>query len=92
MKSPQLGRSLHLRGFPPNIDSVDCDGGAFHRILAVIEQSTRRIRILGAAEHPVQSWVVQLARNLRAPRGALLYRPRSGQGMEGVSLDLMADP
>ena len=26
--------------------------------------STRRIRILGATEHPVQSWVVQQARNL----------------------------
>src|SRR5271165_4424903 len=32
------------------------------------------------------------ARNLGAPRGALLYRPRSGQGLEEVSLDLMANP
>jgi AcrR family transcriptional regulator len=30
--------------------------------------------------------------DLRAPRGALLYSPRSGQGLEEVSLDLMADP
>jgi putative transposase len=30
----------------------------------VIEHGTRRIRILGATEHPVQSWVVQQARNL----------------------------
>jgi len=30
--------------------------------------------------------------NLRAPRGALLYSPRSGHGLEEVSLDLMADP
>ena len=29
---------------------------------------------------------------LRAPRGALLYGPRSGHGLEEVSLDLMADP
>jgi DNA-directed RNA polymerase specialized sigma24 family protein len=29
---------------------------------------------------------------LRAPRGALLYSPRSGYGLEEVSLDLMADP
>jgi hypothetical protein len=36
--------------------------------------------------------MVQQAWNLRAPRGALLYRPRSGQGLEEVSLDLMADP
>ena len=61
-------------------------------VLAVIEHGTRRIRVLGATEHPVQAWVVQQARNLRAPRGALLYRPRSGQGLEEVSLDLMADP
>jgi putative transposase len=33
-------------------------------ILAVIEYGTRRIRILGATGHPVQSWVVQQARNL----------------------------
>ena len=32
--------------------------------MAVIEHGTRRIRILGATEHPVQSWVVQQARNL----------------------------
>jgi len=33
-------------------------------VLAVIEHGTRRIRILGATGHPVQSWVVQQARNL----------------------------
>jgi putative transposase len=33
-------------------------------VLALIEHGTRRIRILGATEHPVQSWVVQQARNL----------------------------
>jgi hypothetical protein len=30
--------------------------------------------------------------DLPAPRGAVLYRPRSGQGREEMSLDLMADP
>jgi putative transposase len=30
----------------------------------VIEHGTRRIRVLGATENPVQSWVVQQARNL----------------------------
>jgi len=30
--------------------------------------------------------------DLRAPRGAALYRPFSGQGLEEMSLDLMADP
>src|SRR5208282_4884842 len=33
-------------------------------VLAVIEHGTRRIRILGATGHQVQSWVVQQARNL----------------------------
>jgi putative transposase len=33
-------------------------------ILAVIEHGTRRVRVLGATENPVQSWVVQQARNL----------------------------
>jgi putative transposase len=33
-------------------------------VLAVIEHGTRRIRVLGATEHPVESWVVQQARNL----------------------------
>ena len=30
----------------------------------MIEHGTRRVRVLGATEHPVQSWVVQQARNL----------------------------
>jgi transposase len=33
-------------------------------VLAVIEHGTRRVRVLGATRHPVQSWVVQQARNL----------------------------
>jgi putative transposase len=33
-------------------------------VLAVIEHGGRRVRVLGATEHPVQSWVVQQARNL----------------------------
>jgi len=33
-------------------------------VLAGIEHGARRIRVLGATEHPVQSWVVQQARNL----------------------------
>ena len=33
-------------------------------VLAAIDHGTRRIRVLGATENPVQSWVVQQARNL----------------------------
>jgi putative transposase len=33
-------------------------------VLAVIEHGSRRLRVLGATEHPVQAWVVQQARNL----------------------------
>jgi hypothetical protein len=38
--------------------------GARLYILAVIEHSSRRIRILGAAAHPAAAWVTQAARNL----------------------------
>jgi putative transposase len=33
-------------------------------VLAVIEHTSRRIRILGATAHPTTSWVAQAARNL----------------------------
>jgi hypothetical protein len=35
-------------------------------------------------------WIMD--RNFRAPRGALMYRPRSGHGLEEVSVGLMAYP
>ncbi|CAG6398068.1 Integrase core domain-containing protein [Actinacidiphila cocklensis] len=38
--------------------------GAQLYVFAVIEHSTRRIRILGATAHPTARWVVQLGRNL----------------------------
>jgi transposase InsO family protein len=44
--------------------TADLLNGSKVYVLAVIEHGTRRIRVLGATEHPVQSWVVQQARNL----------------------------
>jgi transposase len=44
--------------------TADLLNGTKVYVLAVIAHRTRRIRILGATEHPVQSWVVQQARNL----------------------------
>jgi hypothetical protein len=33
-------------------------------VLAAIEHGSRRVRILGATQHPAQAWVMQQARNL----------------------------
>jgi putative transposase len=44
--------------------TADLLNGTKACVLAVIEHGTRRIRILGATEHPTQPWVVQQARNL----------------------------
>jgi len=44
--------------------TADLLNGTKVYVLAVIEHGTRRIRILGATEHPIQSWIVQQARNL----------------------------
>ena len=44
--------------------TADLLNGTKVYVLAVIEHGSRRIRILGATENPIQSWVVQQARNL----------------------------
>src|SRR6266511_6409090 len=38
--------------------------GARRYLLAVIEHTSRRIRILGATAHPTAAWVAHVARNL----------------------------
>ncbi|PWI08842.1 integrase [Streptomyces sp. NWU339] len=38
--------------------------GARMSVFAVIEHSSRRVRILGATAHPTAEWIVQLGRNL----------------------------
>jgi putative transposase len=47
--------------------AADLLNGTKVYVLAVIEHGSRRVRVLGATEHPVQSWVIQQARNLRGP-------------------------
>jgi putative transposase len=44
--------------------TADLLNGTKVYVLAAIEHGTRRIRVLGATDHPVQAWVVQQARNL----------------------------
>jgi hypothetical protein len=44
--------------------TADLLNGTKVYVLAVIEHGSRRVRVLGATEHPVQSWVLQQARNL----------------------------
>jgi putative transposase len=44
--------------------TADLLNGTKVYVLAVIEHGSRRVRVLGAAQYPVQSWVVWQARNL----------------------------
>jgi putative transposase len=44
--------------------TADLLNGTKVYVLAVIEHGSRRVRVLGATEHPVQFWVIQQARNL----------------------------
>jgi putative transposase len=59
--------------------------GARMYVLAVIEHTTRRIRVLGATAHPTASWVAQAARNFimdledAGCRARYLIRDRDGK-------------
>ncbi|WP_221760992.1 hypothetical protein [Kibdelosporangium aridum] len=59
--------------------------GARMYVLAVIEHTQRRIRILGSTPHPTAAWVAQAARNLLTDlddtgrRARLLIRDRDGK-------------
>jgi putative transposase len=44
--------------------TADLLNGTKVYVLAAIEHGSRCVRVLGATEHPVQSWVIQQARNL----------------------------
>src|SRR5208283_511893 len=56
--------------------TADLLNGTKVYVLAVIEHGNRRVRVLGATEHPVQSWVVQQARNLLMDLGDAGTRAR----------------
>jgi hypothetical protein len=61
--------------------TADLLNGTKVYVLAVIEHGTRPIRILGATGNPVQSWVVQQARNL------LMDLEEAGMGVKFVLHD-----
>lgn len=66
------------------IETVTLTGTRMY-ILAVIEHTTRRVRILGATPHPTAAWVTQAARNLAmdlydaGSRTRYLARDRDGK-------------
>lgn len=45
------------------LDTITLTGTKLH-IFAVIEDASRRIRILGTTEHPTAAWITQAVRNL----------------------------
>jgi len=61
------GRSFAVAGqgiLALDFFAADLLNGAKVYVLAVIEHGSRRVRVLGATQYPVQSWVLQQARNL----------------------------
>ncbi|KAK1177988.1 integrase core domain-containing protein [Streptomyces sp. NBS 14/10] len=70
--------------------------GARMYVLAVIEHSSRRIRVLGATAHPTASWVAQTAKNLVMDledvgcRARFMIRDRDGK-FPGLFDDVLKD-
>ncbi|WP_078938645.1 integrase core domain-containing protein [Kitasatospora aureofaciens] len=68
-------------------ETVTLSGARLH-VLAVIEHTNRRIRILGATAHPTASWVTQAAKNLAMDledagrRARYMIRDRDGKFSE----------
>jgi transposase len=66
------------------LETVTVSGARMY-VLAVIEHTSRRIRILGATAHPSISWVAQVARNLvmdledAGSKAKYLIRDRDGK-------------
>ena len=63
----RVGRP-HLRGFPRNKDSVDCDEGAFHRMATVIDIASRRVVGFALADHLRTELVADALANAVAAR------------------------
>ena len=55
----RVRNGFYLRGFPPNEDSVDCDGGAFHRITALLASCDRRTAV-GRRDFAILTMLVRL--------------------------------
>jgi putative transposase len=76
--------------------TVDLPGGTRACVLAVIEHTTRRIRILGVTLHPTGEWTTQQARNLlmdlggQADRMKFMIRDR-GSNFTAASGAVLAD-